>query len=124
MIGARCSYKAIRLGPNNKRAFGRPRADETKPRAEMKCFALPVLLLHHLAQRGLEHLAVIVLQQGIEIDVALRALEAGDGGEAMGVEFGVCGVRRLAHPPAAPPVLRVVLSMTYSSSRSRPAPIA
>src|ERR1700730_6327670 len=44
---------------------------------------------HHLPQFGLQHLAVIVLRQRVEIDVALRPLEAGDRGEAMRVELAI-----------------------------------
>src|SRR5665213_456578 len=65
------------IGPSNGTAPRRSRA--------------AALLLHHRAQLGFQHLAVVILRQRVEIDVALRPFEACDRSKAMGVEAGIVG---------------------------------
>src|SRR4030088_2775568 len=88
-------YSNLDLIGEGLRATGGPLARAmTACSGERLCLTLP-LLPHDRPYLGLQHLAVIVLWQCIEIDVALRPLETRDRGQAMRVEPGVVGSRAI-----------------------------
>ena len=105
MIGTRVAETILASGPNrpHQQAGHMDASDPNRPEKSCGTGAFHYgsrrspgrryrLFPHHLPQLGLQHLAVVVLRQRVEIDVALGPLEARDRGEAMRVQLGV--VRR------------------------------